>query len=52
MLDVEDSWDGLPECAAMMELVKSQRKTLMKEVERFGSRNKGENPVSRFKNER
>ena len=35
MLEVEKDQGELPECTVIMDLVKSQRKNLMKEVERY-----------------
>ena len=37
MLDVDCIWGGLSECMAIMDLVKSQRATLTKEVEKYYS---------------
>ena len=37
MLDVDCIWGGLFECMAIMDLVKSQRATLTKEVEKYFS---------------
>lgn len=39
MLEVDRCWGGFPECKAIMDLVKTQRATLTKEVEKYGSEN-------------